>query len=311
MRINGLIKSLETTQRDLFSLVKHMRNDHDLSIENPEINLAHQNIIKTSAEVERLCRKHKATPADLPNPSYRAYQWFRFLSHKKHLLTHLHALNEFHNQANQIISAKSRRSPRLEIKIAHSGYLFRVNQNNSLINLELNEGFITAPIEIKKKLLESALNKKNRQHAKAIRSYTRSDGYKQISDELNSDSEVNQRSYIGKHFNLKDLFTEINQEYFRGKLEQPRLMWSARRSKRRLGYYDPQSNTITINRRFDTADTPRLLVKYILYHEMLHQHLGTREVNGRRYAHTSAFRKAEKRFRGYEEAESLIQTVNR
>ena len=83
------------------------------------------------------------------------------------------------------------------------------------------------------------------------------------------------------YFDLKVLFIDINHEYFKGKLEQPRLMWSARRSKRRLGYYDPQSNTITISRRFDTEDTPRLLVEYILYHEMLHQHLGTREVNGR------------------------------
>ena len=45
------------------------------------------------------------------------------------------------------------------------------------------------------------------------------------------------------------------------------------------GYYDPHSNTITINRRFDTADTPRVLVEYVMYHEMLHQHLGV-EANG-------------------------------
>jgi hypothetical protein len=43
---------------------------------------------------------------------------------------------------------------------------------------------------------------------------------------------------------------------------------------------------------------------------MLHQHLGIKEVNGRRYAHTSAFKKAERKFKDQKVAEELVKSVN-
>jgi hypothetical protein len=47
-----------------------------------------------------------------------------------------------------------------------------------------------------------------------------------------------------------------------------------------------------------------------MYHEMLHKKIGLKEVNGRRYAHTQAFRNAEKKFAAYQQAEDFIKKMN-
>ena len=44
-------------------------------------------------------------------------------------------------------------------------------------------------------------------------------------------------------------------------------------------------------------------------HELPHKALGVRVVNGRRYAHTPAFRRAERRFRYYNEAQEYLQKL--
>lgn len=310
MRINGLIQTSEFLHQRLFKLACQANHAGDLSSAHPEVERIHQDLTQIIHQIERLCIKHHATPADLPNPSYRAVQWFQFLAQKKWLLAHLHALREFHSLSTELIRSKNLIAPKLEIRITHSSYLYRVNQERRKIIFEINEGFISAPMEIKQFVVQAALNNKNRQYSKNIRAYSKTPEYIRISNALNSTSQANHRTYMGKCYDLKRLFNDLNQEYFQGKLEQPRLMWSTRSSKRRLGTYDPHSNTITINRRFDRADIPVLLVKYILYHEMLHQLLGIKEVNGRRYAHTSAFKKAEKKFKDRKAAEELVKALN-
>jgi hypothetical protein len=42
---------------------------------------------------------------------------------------------------------------------------------------------------------------------------------------------------------------------------------------------------------------PRYVVEGIVYHEMLHHHLGVERRNGRRIAHSEAFRRMESRYR--------------
>jgi predicted metal-dependent hydrolase len=52
---------------------------------------------------------------------------------------------------------------------------------------------------------------------------------------------------------------------------------------------------------------PRYVVEYVLFHEMLHIHHPTKHVNGRRYNHTPAFRRDERKFSHYKEAEEWIE----
>jgi len=55
---------------------------------------------------------------------------------------------------------------------------------------------------------------------------------------------------------------------------------------------------------------PEQVVAYVLYHELLHRVLGAQRQGSRRRYHTSSFRRAEKRFRGHDRAETFLNALS-
>lgn len=114
----------------------------------------------------------------------------------------------------------------------------------------------------------------------------------------------------GKCFDLEEIFAELNQGYFDGRLEAPRLGWSSKRSRTILGHYDSAHSTITISRLLDSPKVPRCVVEYLVYHEMLHIRYPVERVGHRRIVHSDAFREAERRFPHYEEARRRLKLTS-
>ena len=104
---------------------------------------------------------------------------------------------------------------------------------------------------------------------------------------------------VGRHYDLEPMFARLNQAYFDGALQQPRLGWSARIWKSQLGCFDPALDQILINRQLDRPNVPEYVVAYVLYHEMLHVKHPVRFARCRRESHSAAFREEEKRFADY------------
>ena len=107
----------------------------------------------------------------------------------------------------------------------------------------------------------------------------------------------------GRYFNLKELFDQVNQEYFANKIDC-HISWGARRVVRKqnsikLASYSDRTKIIRINPVLDEGYVPEYVVTGIIYHEMLHHYLGVRSRNGREVAHTKRFRQLEQRFRYY------------
>src|SRR5260370_26206219 len=74
----------------------------------------------------------------------------------------------------------------------------------------------------------------------------------------------------GHTYDLDAIFEDLNLRFFHGLLARPRMTWSTEHARNRLGHYDPAHNTIVVSRVFDHPRVPRLVVEYIVYHEMLH-----------------------------------------
>jgi hypothetical protein len=108
---------------------------------------------------------------------------------------------------------------------------------------------------------------------------------------------------------LEEIFQDLNGRFFDGLLAQPRLSWSPRLSRRLLGHWDPAHNAIIISRIFDRPRTPRFLVEYILYHEMLHLKYPAEYRSQRRCVHTRAFKEDERKFPHYDEAVALLKQL--
>jgi len=113
----------------------------------------------------------------------------------------------------------------------------------------------------------------------------------------------------GAHVDLQRLFDEVNAEYFGGTITAG-ITWGrrangARRRQRtiRFGSYTVEDNLVRIHPALDRPFVPEHFVRYIVFHEMLHAHLGIEESEtGRRRIHTREFVRIERAYPGYAKA---------
>ena len=110
-------------------------------------------------------------------------------------------------------------------------------------------------------------------------------------------------------FRSEEIFQELNQRYFDNLLAQPALGWSRTPSRTMLGHFDPAHNAIIISRIFDRPHTPRFLVEYIVYHEMLHLRHPVEHRHTRRCVHTREFKEAKRAFPRLAEAQLLLKKL--
>ena len=115
----------------------------------------------------------------------------------------------------------------------------------------------------------------------------------------------------GEHFDLENIFDELNENYFSGGLKRPHIGWSSKKWRRQFGCYDPGPNQILLNRRMDHPAVPRYAVEYVLFHEMLHVKHPTRRSGCSLVSHSREFREEEKRFTEFEQARRILDRLAR
>jgi hypothetical protein len=113
----------------------------------------------------------------------------------------------------------------------------------------------------------------------------------------------------GDFYDLRESYDRVNSNYFYGKMKKPVLTWSRRRTRVRFGHHDTIFNTIVISRTLDDERLPRYLLDYVMFHEMLHMKHGLNYKNGRRIAHSKAFKDDEKRFEMLDPAKALLKKI--
>src|SRR5438046_9999040 len=94
----------------------------------------------------------------------------------------------------------------------------------------------------------------------------------------------------GKHFDLTEMFNQLNKRYFRGRLRDYKVEWGRRRKHRPkdhfvFGSIQEEDRVIRMHPLLDQAFLPRRRLADVLYHESLHLvvthpllRLGTRRV---------------------------------
>lgn len=115
----------------------------------------------------------------------------------------------------------------------------------------------------------------------------------------------------GLCYNLREIFDELNRQYFNGAIKAA-ISWGFDRGQRirsiRFGSYFPQERLIRIHPRLDQPFVPPYMVRYIVYHEMLHAYLGIESGrHGRRRIHPPEFNRLEAAFPEYEKAIAWIK----
>jgi hypothetical protein len=112
---------------------------------------------------------------------------------------------------------------------------------------------------------------------------------------------------VGRAHDLARIYARLNARFFGGQLRVP-ITWGrgvgrARRGGLTFGSYDPVLALIRIHPVLDRPEVPRFFLESVVYHEMLHHHMGgVPDRAGRTVYHTRAFREAEARFPRHRES---------
>jgi predicted SprT family Zn-dependent metalloprotease len=114
----------------------------------------------------------------------------------------------------------------------------------------------------------------------------------------------------GDYFDLQEILGQLNDEYFGGPLDV-RIGWGRRQRRKRrrartrsraLAVYAFDDQVIRVNPVLDSAEVPRYVVEWVVYHELLHHVLPVERTGGRSRYHTRRFKALERAFARYEEA---------
>lgn len=105
---------------------------------------------------------------------------------------------------------------------------------------------------------------------------------------------------LGRVHDLQAIFDQVNAAHFDGAIEA-RIGWGPIRPGRRrrtvkTGVYVQDARIIRIHPTLDRPEVPTFYVAAVVFHEMLHQAVPAREVNGRRVVHGAEFRRRERAY---------------
>lgn len=112
----------------------------------------------------------------------------------------------------------------------------------------------------------------------------------------------------GSHVDLQRLFDDVNANHFHNRVTAD-IAWGrmpgrgqCRRSIR-FGSYTQEDHLVRIHPLLDQAFVPEFVVRYIVFHEMLHADIGIRIApSGRRLVHPPIFKRREKDYPDFEAA---------
>ncbi|MFO0582117.1 MAG: hypothetical protein U0229_07595 [Anaeromyxobacter sp.] len=110
----------------------------------------------------------------------------------------------------------------------------------------------------------------------------------------------------GRVHDLEAIFDALNARWFENRIEA-RIGWGPVRLGRRrrtvkTGVYVHDGKLIRIHPTLDRPEVPEFYVAAVVFHEMLHQAVPAREVNGRRIVHGPDFRRLERAYPDHERA---------
>ena len=178
--------------------------------------------------------------------------------------------------------------------------MIHIRPSGSGYKVRLHHMFLEADSEVLNSLARF-VKSRNRKAPSVLRSFVTANSHK-IKRSPRKSRQTIVRSK-GRFFDLDALFGQVNREYFANEIDCP-ITWGANRRVRnqnsiKLASYSDRSKTIRVHPALDKSYVPKYVIMGIVYHEMLHDHLGVEHLNGRKIAHTRRFRQLEQRYLHY------------
>ena len=283
--------------------------------DDPEVQALLERLSHHVGRVEARAREADATPGHLPTRSRRAYQWLKFLSDPARLMAHLETLRALQEACRarsycKRVPRRIRKAP-MEMAFTYASYLYKAQVEDRTLAAKVHEGFIGAPPDVLQALARVLFSSAEDADRDRVKAHAAGEDFAEVVTALEmTTTEIGQRTE-GRCFDLEAIFERVNRTYFDGQLERPRLTWNERITQVKMGHYDFLRDTVMLSVTLDAPRVPDYVVDFVMYHELLHKKLGTKVLNGRHYAHTPAFREAERAFAHWEAAKAFLRNASR
>ncbi len=110
----------------------------------------------------------------------------------------------------------------------------------------------------------------------------------------------------GIFHNLEGLVQTVRDIWFPKMESLPQAIWLKHFSTRKLAHFHSQKDEVAFSLVFDSLQTPRKILHYLVFHELLHRQVGIKKLGGRNYAHTSEFKKQEQQYPDYAQMDQFL-----
>ena len=274
-----------------------------------------QNLITQQASMlQMMLTKKHAVVEDLPTRTMQSALWLLYLDDN---VNYLHAIQKLavccrYYETLRLKSHVRKNFPALQnmqFEFTPMAALYRWRIKNGVGTMSIHPGFLGTDDATLEAILYSAMLRRVSKLSLKIRQAATSPEFTAIASQLEGQNRPDDA--VGQTHNLNELFHEVNRHYFQGKCGQPKLKWGTRFTRRKFGMYMPSSDTVVVSLTLDQPGVPRYVTAYIVYHELLHKWLGMKDTAKRQIAHTSEFRRLEKQFERYEDAQHFLEKLAR
>ena len=303
VRIRNVVGIAESVSRQIWL------NRDQLATSPPHFNEMHALLRQHTATIDEICREQGQTPAALEARTRVAYTYLSFAAGESNLRSILAAL------ARAADAARGYSFPAgqpLMIDLLGMNSLWRFRRFSNALILRASLGFINAEADIWRALLASIFGHGSSRDRQSVTEFTMSEDFSDVLFEVEALAAPPTPVTRGRVYDLAESFARVNQLYFEGRMDQPILCWNQTLTSRKFGHYQPSRDTIMISVSLDSPQVSSMLLDFVMYHELLHKRHGCQLVNGRRIAHTAAFRADERLFRDWQRAEQeLTQLATR
>lgn len=117
---------------------------------------------------------------------------------------------------------------------------------------------------------------------------------------------------VGAHRSLLESYLRVTLDLGLVLPRVPTLSWSKTVARHRFGHWDPDHNAVVISQVLDDPAVPEFVLDYVVYHELLHILHPVKMGSGtKRIVHSAAFKRDERRFPGWKEADAWIEKLAR
>ncbi len=262
-------------------------------------------IRSTAQDIERNLQERGIRLRDLTRQSRAIRGWLAFFADRGNFDAYVAAVEKARPFFDAALGRSHRFLPPAAVEFHTLRGLYRLRGYRDGTRVILPTPMIVFSRELFEELAEASVSTGSMQQVMAA---TTGEAYQSIQAELEALSGVEAHA-AGVHRDLATSFDRVNARYFGGDLDRPRLTWSRSFTGRKFGHYDSIRDAVMITCSLDRAQVPEQALDFVVYHELLHKKLGESWRNGRATAHTPEFRRQERLFDGFAQAEAVLKKV--